>query len=114
VLRVAPLAVTSIPTKRWWAAAAVLMAGALLGVSILGMRLACEGKTRVPGWGRRACADERMWIQSVPGFLGRMKLPVKVAPAWSSITSPGWEAWRAAWRSPPAFTGMSLPRVGGE
>src|SRR5947209_20162038 len=43
-----------------------------------------------------------------------MKLPVKVAPAWSSITSPGWEAWRAAWRSPPAFTGMSLPRVGGE
>src|SRR6267143_844838 len=55
-----------------------------------------------------------MYIQTVPGFLGRMKLPVKVAPAWSSITSPGWEAWRAAWRSPPAFTRMSLPRVGGE
>src|SRR6266705_6175347 len=43
-----------------------------------------------------------------------MKLPVKVAPAGSSITSPGWEVWRAAWRSPPAFTRMSLPRVGGE
>jgi len=39
------------------------------------MRLAWEGKTRVPGRGRRACADERMWIQSVPDFLGRMKLP---------------------------------------
>src|SRR5437667_4984543 len=43
-----------------------------------------------------------------------MKLPVKVAPAWISITSPGWEAWRAAWRSPPALTAMTLPRVGGE
>src|SRR5947199_7761526 len=43
-----------------------------------------------------------------------MKLPVKVAPAWISITSPGWAAWRAAWRSPPALTAMSLPRVGGE
>src|SRR5437667_3212447 len=43
-----------------------------------------------------------------------MKLPVKVAPAWIAITPPGWEGWRAAWRSPPAMTAMSLPRAGGE
>src|SRR5581483_1027375 len=49
-------------------------------------------------------AAERIVISALPFLTGRMKLPVKVAPGWSRIVSPGCAALSAACKSPPAFT----------
>jgi hypothetical protein len=69
------------------------------------MTLANAGVILVPGVGRLLSGEaERITIQSVPGFTGRVKLPVKVAPAWRAKTSPGCAASIAACRFAPAET----------
>jgi hypothetical protein len=52
---------------------------------------------RVPGGGRlESGVEERMMIHAPPDLFGRVKLPVKVAPASSVITSPGFARSSAA------------------
>ena len=69
---------------------------------------------RVPGGGRlESAAEERMTIHPEPDLLGRVKLPVKVAPACKVITSPGCAWLSAPWKSPPALTSRTPP-FGGE
>ena len=54
----AHVVVISTPTNRkWCAAAAVLIAGIVLGLTIFGMRFACAGPTRVPAAGRLESAE---------------------------------------------------------
>ena len=47
---------------------------------------------------------ERIVTQPTRSLAGKVKEPVKVAPASSTISSPGWAKMSAAWRSPPAAT----------
>jgi hypothetical protein len=64
-----------------------------------------DGSMRVVAPGSaESGAEVRIVIIVLPLFTGSTKLPVNVAPAWSTISSPGCAASSAAWRSPPAFT----------
>src|SRR5213593_1405999 len=68
------------------------------------------GAAWVPGGGRRESGElERMVIQSTPDLLGRVKGPVKTAPAGRLITSPGRAASRALWRSSPGCSTVLAP-----
>src|SRR3954469_18157526 len=60
---------------------------------------ALAGVIRVPTGGNDP--PDRMTIQPAPVLAGRVKLPLNVAPAWSTISSPGWALLIAVWRSPP-------------
>src|SRR5690349_15267669 len=102
---------TSRPTSRYpCAPGAALSVGALFGLISFGMRSACAGVTCVPGEGRFASGvDVRIVIQPSPAFLGRTKLPVKVAPAAMETTSPACALSSAAWRSCPAPTDIVFP-----
>ena len=75
----------------------VLITGSPFELTSFGRTGANDGEMRVPGPGNAgSAADERMTIQSEPppvlrgeGFAGRVKLPVNVAPAVSSMIVPG-------------------------
>src|SRR5262249_54450560 len=99
------------PSSRTWCApGAVLIAGLPFGLTIFGRTAAFAGLTRVPGGGSSASvALDRMMIQPLPLVFGKRKLPTKLAPAASVITSPGCAASSAAWRSAPAATAMVRP-----
>src|SRR5262245_65906690 len=62
-----------------------------------------EMRTFAPG-SAESCSLLRIVTYVEPACTGRTKLPRNVAPAWSSITSPGCAASRTACRSPPAAT----------
>ena len=89
------------------------MTGEEFGVTIFAMPPAVSGPARTPGGGSRASvAPERTMIQPEPLFLGRMKLPRKVARGSRTMVSPGWAASRASWSWPPPRTRRRRP-VGG-
>src|SRR5262245_6583831 len=80
----------------------------LLGDLILASNGADAGVMRTDAGGSDVSGvEDRMTIGVVtPGLLGSTKLPTKVAPAASTMTSPFWAALIAACRSPPAGTLM--------
>src|SRR5690606_25169723 len=86
-----------------------MMAGWLLGVTIFGISDACDGDTRLPGPGSCPAADDRMVIHPEPDLFRSRKLPVKLAPACRTITSPGTAESSALWRLPPALTVLVRP-----
>src|SRR5690348_677577 len=86
----------------------------LFGERSLGSAGASAGVTRDDGPGSDASgADDRIVMTLAPLFTGRTKLPVNVAPASSTIVSPGSAAFSAAWKSPPALTVHTVPAAGG-
>jgi hypothetical protein len=73
------------------AAPLVWRAGCVFAVRILGIKLACELDTRVPCAGNWLSFSLRTTIHpsaAVPALAGKVKLPVNVAPAASTISSP--------------------------
>src|SRR4051812_43970015 len=68
---------------------------------------------RVPGGGSLSGVEVRMVMYCAPLLLGSWKSPLKVAPASSASSSPGWAAFSAAWRSAPAATLMMRPDPAG-
>src|SRR6476661_5037577 len=52
-------------------------------------------------------------IHPDPLLTGSVNGPVKVAPAWTTISSPGCALFSAACRSPPAFTAIQRPVTAG-
>lgn len=89
------------------------MTGEEFGVTIFAMTAAVSGPARTPGGGSRASlAPERTMIQPEPPFLGRIKLPRKVAPDSRTMVSPGCAALRASCSWPPARTRRRRPADG--
>ena len=87
-----------------------MMAGALFGLITLGINAASVGPTLVPGAGRLLSGVAvRTVIHPSPSFFGRVKLPVKVADGSMETTSPGLALFRAACRSCPGPTEMTVP-----
>src|ERR1051325_11156224 len=67
---------------------------------------------RVPAEGSdESGVAERIVMNAPPPFAGRVKLPVKTAPAARRIVSPGRAASMAACRFPPAPTEMVAARA---
>src|SRR5688500_2861975 len=82
-----------------------MIAGSPPGPTIFGMFGASDGSARSPGDGSALFgALERIVIQPEPVFLGSVNVPVYVAPAASSMTSPGEAELSAFGKFPPAET----------
>jgi hypothetical protein len=89
----------SIPPERLVRAAALqilysirserLLCEQLVGARIFGMFVAFAGLTRVRGGGRFAKSLDTTSIQPLPALLGILNGPLNVAPACSTMVSPG-------------------------
>jgi hypothetical protein len=63
----------------------------------LGMATALTAPTRTPGWGMSVLGALVVTVtQPAPSFLGKVNGPMYVAPASSTMASPGWAVFRAA------------------
>src|SRR3712207_588163 len=111
MLYVGAVALMSRPTRRQpEAPGAVASAGALFGVSSLGICAASAALTRVPSGGSWPAVRTTIQLPAVLPALGRRtKLPTNVAPAGRTTTSPGTAASSAACRLPPTGTVIVRP-----
>ena len=89
--------------------------GRLIGGVNPGHQARMRGKDTSAGVGEKPMRRRTDVDPAGARFLGQDEVPGEGGAGLRiSITFPGWEALRAAWRSPPALTAMSLARVGGE